>query len=345
MAQVGIINGQLTTDTIKTVSSVAELTAAVSGATAGDIIRMAPGTYTLTETLVVSTDGVTIQGAGFGQTIIEGSFADPLIVISGTSIGGYGIAAISQWATSGVTDTAAEAGNISEGNILSVVSSTYPRGITTIADSNGVAGTGAFTFIHPIPGSGMIDADGSVYVSDPLKNVSLLGVTLSGSGSIEELLKSHYAINLKLDIETTGSGTSGYGAFEIRYSVKPTGRIIVNNFTGTRMGHVMRTTEADLFIDVMGGSYTGGTETILLNAPCYSRFNIRGFGFTTSNTTFTYQDRGYNNMYYLNEGAKSISGGSNKGMHSLYSFENMIRYVSRYGVSEISCAGQNIVGT
>ena len=328
-----------------TVSTVGELTAAVANAGTGDIIFVKPGTYTLTESLVISADGVKIQGAGFGQTIIEGSFADSLIVISGTSIGGYDIAAISQWATSGVTDTAADAGNISEGNILSVVSSTYPRGITTIADSDGVAGTGAFTFIHPIPGSGMIDAAGSVYVSDPVKNVSLLGVTLSGSGSIEQLLRCIYTINLKLDIETTGSGTSGYGAFDILYSIKPTGRIIVNNFTGTRMGHVMRTTEADLFIDVMGGSYTGGTETILMNAPCYSRFNIRGFGFTTSNTTFTYQDRGYNNTYYLNEGAKSITGGSNKGMHSLYSYENMIRYVSRYGVSEIACSGNNTVGT
>ena len=342
---VGIINGHLTTDTIKTVSNVAELTAAVSGASAGDTIRIAPGTYTLTESLVIDTDNITIQGAGFGQTIIEGSFADPLIIINGTSIGGYGIAAISQWATSGVTDTAAEAGNISEGNMLSVVSSTYPRGITTIADSDGVAGTGAFTFIHPIPGSGMIDAAGSVYVSDPVKNVSLLGVTLSGSGSIEQLLRCIYTINLKLDIETIGSGTSGYGAFDILYSIKPTGRIIVNNFTGTRMGHVMRTTEADLFIDVMGGSYTGGTETILMNAPCYSRFNIRGFGFTTSNTTFVYQDRGYNNDYYLNEAAKSITGGANKGMHSLSSYENKIRYVSRYGVSEISCSGNNTVGT
>ena len=327
------------------VTNVSELTAAVAAASAGDTIKLAPGTYTLTETLTIGTDGLTIQGAGIGQTIIEGSFADSLIDINGTSIGGYGIAAISQWATSGVTDTAAEAGNISEGNILSVVSSTYPRGITTIAASDGVAGTGAFTFIHPIPGSGMIDAAGSVYVSTPISNVSLLGVTLSGSGSIEQFLTSYYAINLRLDIEAIGSGTSGYGAFEIRYSVRPTGRIMVKDFTGTRAGHVMRTTEADLFIDVLNGSYTGATEMVLLNAPCYSRFNIRGFGFTTTNTTFTYQDRGYNNMYFLNEGAKSITGGVNKGMHNLYSFENMIRYVSRYGVSETACSGQNIVGT
>lgn len=186
---VGIINGQLTTDTIKTVSNVTDLEATVAAASAGDIIIVAPGTYTLTSVTgpLVIPDGVTLKGSGKDQTIIteDGSLTNnKLVEMETTAVGTYNTAGVAVWGTTATTDTAAEAANVSEGDLLVHLEQTNWEYYLAEATADGVPGTGALAFWPPTPHviSNVATSAVTVYTSVP-NNVVIEDLTLQGDGA------------------------------------------------------------------------------------------------------------------------------------------------------------------
>jgi len=134
---------------------ITELLACLSGASAGDLVYAAAGTYTTTNALGVFTvpSGVTFQGAGRGQTILtqDGSLADDIVKMDGVATGTYGIGAAGQWATTGTTGTAADAGNVVAGDVLHFDDPASGERMDTYATANGNPGTGAIAWQHPLP--------------------------------------------------------------------------------------------------------------------------------------------------------------------------------------------------
>ena len=90
----------VTTEPYVFVTNVTELYAAISAATAGTIIKMEPGTYTLSLAggdYLSLPNGVTLEGAGQNQTIItdDGTLSDTLIKIEGTAGSSYNVDPVS----------------------------------------------------------------------------------------------------------------------------------------------------------------------------------------------------------------------------------------------------------
>ena len=175
------------------VKTVEDLVSNAASLPAGSTLYVNPGTYTLTSATgpLIVGNGVTIRGAGEEQTIIteDGSLADSLIKMVNTPVGTYNIGALAAWAITGTTDTAAEAGNINDGDILYFEDSAAAEKMVALANGAGNPGTGAFNFFYEATTG--FDAASTMkvyntYSSDiTIENLTLLGDGANTTNGIE----------------------------------------------------------------------------------------------------------------------------------------------------------------
>ena len=269
------------------VTDVAGLFAAAAAAVAGDTIQMAEGTYTLTNGTgsLSFVSGVTLSGAGIGRTIItqDGTLADNLIEFVGSAVGTYGIAAAAQWATTGAADTAAEAGNVTAGDLLHLQDPATGERFLTVATANGNPGTGALAWAHPLPI--LMGATATVTVYDTYtEDITIRDLTVQAeSGATDSALYFLASKNLTIeDVELLGPNNANTDpAFAALFLVG--GHATGLTIDGFAYRGLWILTEYTVDMQCRGGAGNPGGELNQWSRIAYSHIRDNSSGGTTTN--------------------------------------------------------------
>jgi len=279
---IGIINGKINEVTL--VNNVTDLASAVTTAKAGDTIRIAPGTYTLTSSLVIPS-GVTLQGSGVGQTTLYGAFADALIKMENASVGPYGVAALTAWANSGTTDTAGDATNINDGDILFLQDGGGSEKFTSTAFGNGNPGTGAYKLRHEVPIAFNVSSTltvYNVYSSDiVIEKLTLLGdssnttngISITGGKNIcVRDVKIKNCVHAPLLLQSVVESNFEYKGFD---STNNCLRVVAGGIT-------------DCKVSLSSYNCATAANSVVVMYSYYSDLSVVTFGSTPSDTTFNF---------------------------------------------------------
>ena len=272
-------------------TNTAELVACISGASAGDVLYAAAGTYTLTSVTgpLALVSGVTLRGAGIGQTIItqDGSLSDDLIQMGGAAVGAYGVdncagAALAQWAVSACTDTHGDAGNITTGDLIYFVDPGGER-MVSVATADGNGGTGAFSWAHPLPLSLANTTTANVY-GTYTTDITIERLTVDAEAAATDM-----AINVSLsqgltirDVEILGPGSSNTEpALNVEICVGGTisGLII----DGYDYRATFTVTEFDIDMVGRGGAGSPDNRIVMWNRCNYNHIRDNSSGGTATN--------------------------------------------------------------
>ena len=169
------------------VETMAQLENAITNASSGDTIKIAPGTYIITDStldLAGLPDGVTIDGGNKESVIFQANDTDFHYISALPAITAVGIGAATEGDLSVTTDTAGDAANWSVGGLITIRSG---EGSTKAAETNIVtsvnAGTGVVGVKYPLASD--FDAAATADYSDTgdkLKGFTLKNVTMDVNG-------------------------------------------------------------------------------------------------------------------------------------------------------------------
>lgn len=270
---------------IVTVKTVEDLVDQVNNASPGITVRVAPGTYTLTNTTgkIAIPSGVTLQGAGIGQTIItnDGTLAGALIDQAGATEDVYGIGAEVIESKTVTTDTAADAGNVSKGDLLNIDDGGF--GFVTYAAEDGNPGTGVIDLADRLPQA--IGATSNVTVFTGFTQ----DIAIKGLSIVAEGVGTTNGINLKdtinpvvRDVKIDGPGSDdNSGAINIWNVVNPQIDVISDHYNSRCLFYYI--TGGFINFRAIGGLSEDGSGTGKLNDwanVCYSNVNYLSSGGT-----------------------------------------------------------------
>jgi len=271
------------------VKTVEDLVSNAASLPAGSTLYVNPGTYTLTSATgpLIVGNGVTIRGAGEDQTIIteDGSLADALIKMENASVGTYGVAALTAWANSGTTDTAAEAGNINDGDILFLQDGGGSEKFTSTAFGNGNPGTGAYKLRHEVPIAFNVSSTltvYNVYSSDiVIEKLTLLGdssnttngISITGGKNIRVRdVKIKNCVHAPLLLQSVVESNFEYKGFD---STNNCLRVVAGGIT-------------DCKVSLRSYNCATAANSVVVMYSYYSDLSIVTFGSTPSDTTFNF---------------------------------------------------------
>jgi len=322
------------------VDNVADLVAAVAAAVAGDHVHMLPGTYTLTAATgpLEPSSGVELTGSGVDQTTIteDGTLAGPLISFPEVVVGTYGVGAIALWASAGVTDVAAEAGNISDGDVLYLVDGGGSEFLTSVADGDGVPGSGAFDFQDRTPTP--LNAASTMQVSTPTTHVKMSGFTLLGDGANTTYgIEGYSLVDCEFtDIVIDDTITSGHNLWRM---VRCT--IDLLTIRAPQCGNTTRSTACKIRVRSVSLSGTANNHQNTGNHYCY----IKSFH-TNSNTTDWEVSLYHSQRTFIwSSSSDDTAGGGNFHMVLSNADECVVRWDARWPVQSTGTVGNSIVGT
>lgn len=307
-------------NTVREVATVAGLVSAVTNASAGETIKIRPGTYTLTESLVIPS-GVTFQGSGVGQTILTGTFAGSLILGDNSSVGTYDIGAIAAFGLTGTTDTAAEAGNITKGDILYIDDGGTDEKFVVEATTDGVAGTGVFAFGVNLPlsvaATSTVEVFNSMNENITIKDLTLLGDDTNTTHGINMTANKNVVIDNVVVKDVTLYGLILNKAVDCKVKMK-----VENAALGT-----FSTMGTNCDIDVTCYNCDSGTFSGVVNEFHWSNLNFKYYGGTPSDSTSVF-NRCHRNMINL----KVSTTSSVRSVNLSTSDENIVNVTSQQAV-------------
>lgn len=266
-----------------------------------EIINNKPGKYFLNKGNYILNSssgalspgsGTIIHGAGKGQTIIteDGSLADDLIKIVNIPNGTYNIGALAAWAIAGTTDTAAEAANINDGDILYFEDSAAAEKMVALANGAGNPATGAFNFFYEAATG--FDAASTMkvyntYSSDiTIENLTLLGDGANTTNGIEITGGKNICVRNVEARNLTGYGLLLSACLDSSFDIKCYDSSLATYVVGGL---------TDCVLDIKSLNCASANNCVVILYVYYSMVSVKTFGATPGDSVINFK-RSHSNI-------------------------------------------------